>query len=117
MRMRLLLAALLSVTAFGCGDDDAEGRDGGSLDAGRDAAPDDMRDAELPMTDARVSDGSDEDASDLSDAGDAGTDSGPCLEDSYIWSFVACFGEAPGRIARRVTLAEFCADYECPADC
>lgn len=117
MLVRLLLAALVTAASFGCGDDED---DRGSIDAGRDAAINGMRDAELPALDARVPDGSDEDASALSDAGDGGGDAGDagaCLESSYIWSSVeACFGGASIPIARRVTLSGLCTEYGCPDD-
>lgn len=120
----LLFAAALAGACFGCGDDDdGEDRDGGSIDAGRDAATDDERDADVASMDARVADGSDEDASDLSDAGDSGDhgdggDGGACLESSYIWGVLEeCFDELPLLNARRVTLAGLCADFaECPVD-
>lgn len=114
--MRLFLTTLCIVAAVGCGDDDAEAPDGGSLDAGNDAATDGMRDADAPAMDARISDGSDEDASDVSDAGDAG-DAGECLEASYIWAQVTeCTIEPTYYGARRLTLADFCDRYDCPAD-
>jgi hypothetical protein len=116
MRLHLIVLLVVLVASLGCSDDDADDRDGGTSDAGRDAAPDDG-DADVPAIDARVVDGSDEDASDedASDPSDGG-DGGVCLEASYLWAVEECFGGSPGYNARRVTLAEFCADYDCPAD-